>query len=146
MCRTKHNCVYSQYTSVEMSVSTGSYCLDFQEEYEDGDELGKVDCGHSYHVLCIQQWLVQKNQCPICKAPAFAQLIIVGRNLFILLPWLLLCLEEQPKSASLSHEEVCKGMFAPFVARTFHLSQASSLHLEQIVGHCRRNFHPVLQC
>jgi hypothetical protein len=57
---------------VEMSVSTGSYCLDFQEEYEDGDELGKVDCGHSYHVLCIQQWLVQKNQCPICKAPAFA--------------------------------------------------------------------------
>jgi hypothetical protein len=45
-------------------------CL--QEEYVEGDELGKIDCGHGYHVSCIQQWLVQKNQCPICKATALS--------------------------------------------------------------------------
>ncbi|CAM6042936.1 unnamed protein product [Sphagnum compactum] len=67
----------SYYSSLDMAVARFSQeydikCSICQEEYEDGDELGKVDCGHSYHVLCIQQWLVQKNQCPICKAPAFA--------------------------------------------------------------------------
>ncbi|CAN5965566.1 unnamed protein product [Sphagnum jensenii] len=67
----------SYYSSLNMAVARFSQeydikCSICQEEYEDGDELGKVDCGHSYHVLCIQQWLVQKNQCPICKAPAFA--------------------------------------------------------------------------
>jgi hypothetical protein len=45
-------------------------CL--QEEYVEGDELGKIECGHGYHVSCIQQWLMQKNQCPICKAAAFS--------------------------------------------------------------------------
>ncbi len=43
-----------------------------QEEYVEGDELGKIDCGLGYHVSCIQQWLVQKNQCPICKATALS--------------------------------------------------------------------------
>lgn len=43
-----------------------------QEEYEEGDDLGKIDCGHSYHVACIKQWLLQKNQCPICKASALS--------------------------------------------------------------------------
>jgi E3 ubiquitin-protein ligase Arkadia len=38
----------------------------------EGDELGKIDCGHGYNVSCIQQWLVQKNQCPICKATALS--------------------------------------------------------------------------
>ncbi|CAK9870797.1 unnamed protein product [Sphagnum jensenii] len=67
----------SYYSSLNMAIARFSQeydikCSICQEEYEDGDELGKVDCGHSYHVLCIQQWLVQKNQCPICKAPAFS--------------------------------------------------------------------------
>jgi len=65
----------SYYSSLD--AVTASYseeydikCSICQEEYEDGDELGKIDCGHGYHVQCIQQWLVQKNQCPICKAAA----------------------------------------------------------------------------
>jgi hypothetical protein len=49
-----------------------AFLLCSQEEYVDGDELGKIDCGLGYHVSCIQQWLVQKNQCPICKATALS--------------------------------------------------------------------------
>jgi hypothetical protein len=29
--------------------------------------MGRLDCGHSYHVYCIKQWLSQKNTCPVCK-------------------------------------------------------------------------------
>ncbi|CAM6027030.1 unnamed protein product [Sphagnum balticum] len=67
----------SYYSSLDVvgaqfSQEYDTKCSICQEEYEDGDKLGKIECGHSYHALCIQQWLVQKNQCPICKATAFA--------------------------------------------------------------------------
>ncbi|KAK1281152.1 hypothetical protein QJS04_geneDACA003103 [Acorus gramineus] len=43
-------------------------CSVCQEEYDMNDEIGKLDCGHSYHMFCIKQWLLQKNACPVCKA------------------------------------------------------------------------------
>ncbi|PKA55562.1 E3 ubiquitin ligase BIG BROTHER-related [Apostasia shenzhenica] len=42
-------------------------CSICQEEYEINDELGKLGCGHSYHMYCIKEWLLQKNACPVCK-------------------------------------------------------------------------------
>ncbi|OIW11939.1 hypothetical protein TanjilG_02146 [Lupinus angustifolius] len=42
-------------------------CTICQEEYEGGEELGKLNCEHKYHFQCIKQWLVHKNFCPICK-------------------------------------------------------------------------------
>lgn len=45
----------------------------FQEEYEVDDEMGKLNCGHFYHINCIKQWLVQKNACPICKTEVLSQ-------------------------------------------------------------------------
>ncbi|KAJ0962661.1 hypothetical protein J5N97_027783 [Dioscorea zingiberensis] len=42
-------------------------CSICQEEYEEDDEIGKLDCGHGYHIFCIKQWLLQKNACPVCK-------------------------------------------------------------------------------
>jgi len=67
----------SQYSSLDVVVARFSEecdikCSICQEEYVEGDELGKIECGHGYHVSCIQQWLMQKNQCPICKAAAFS--------------------------------------------------------------------------
>lgn len=47
-------------------------CSICQEEYGDDDEMGKLECGHNYHIECIKQWLVQKNSCPVCKAVAAA--------------------------------------------------------------------------
>ncbi|KAF3649255.1 putative delta-aminolevulinic acid dehydratase 1, chloroplastic-like isoform X1 [Capsicum annuum] len=45
-------------------------CSICQEEYVVGDEIGKLECEHGYHVECVQQWLKLKNWCPICKASA----------------------------------------------------------------------------
>lgn len=44
-----------------------------QEDYEDDDEVGKLECGHFYHIHCVKQWLMQKNTCPICKTTASTQ-------------------------------------------------------------------------
>ncbi|KAF3781633.1 E3 ubiquitin-protein ligase [Nymphaea thermarum] len=45
-------------------------CSICQEEYEGRDEVGKLECGHNFHMCCIKQWLLQKNACPVCKAAA----------------------------------------------------------------------------
>ncbi|TVU42084.1 hypothetical protein EJB05_08471 [Eragrostis curvula] len=45
-------------------------CIICQEEYFSGVELAKMVCKHYYHTTCIQQWLRQKNWCPICKSLA----------------------------------------------------------------------------
>ncbi|CAN6162890.1 unnamed protein product [Urochloa humidicola] len=45
-------------------------CSICQEEYVEGEEIGRMQCEHQYHVCCIHEWLRQKNWCPICKAPA----------------------------------------------------------------------------
>ncbi|KAK9056656.1 hypothetical protein SSX86_024018 [Deinandra increscens subsp. villosa] len=52
-----------------MAISTKSLepCCICQEEYDTGDHIGSLDCGHDFHTDCIKQWLAQKNICPICK-------------------------------------------------------------------------------
>ncbi|XVE64010.1 hypothetical protein DITRI_Ditri07aG0067100 [Diplodiscus trichospermus] len=47
-------------------------CSICQEEYEADEDMGKLYCGHSFHIQCIKQWLVQKNTCPVCKTEATA--------------------------------------------------------------------------
>ncbi|KAJ6822841.1 E3 ubiquitin-protein ligase Arkadia-like [Iris pallida] len=41
-------------------------------EYEEEERIGTLDCGHSYHADCIKEWLLIKNQCPICRTRAVA--------------------------------------------------------------------------
>ncbi|CAA6671106.1 unnamed protein product [Spirodela intermedia] len=50
--------------------SDDTKCSICQEEYGLGDEMGKLHCGHRYHMGCIHQWLRQKNWCPVCKSSA----------------------------------------------------------------------------
>ena len=45
-------------------------CCICQEDYADGEDMGRVECGHYFHTACIKQWLVIKNTCPICKKAA----------------------------------------------------------------------------
>ncbi|KAJ8772869.1 hypothetical protein K2173_028046 [Erythroxylum novogranatense] len=42
-------------------------CCICREEYNEGEDIGKLDCGHDFHTGCIKQWLMLKNWCPICK-------------------------------------------------------------------------------
>ncbi|KAL8504330.1 hypothetical protein ACS0TY_022892 [Phlomoides rotata] len=71
--------VYQVTPSEERSAGSGNdgddvNCSICQEEYEMGDEVGKlVECQHVYHTVCINQWLQLKNWCPICKTTAAPQ-------------------------------------------------------------------------
>ncbi|VAH22272.1 unnamed protein product [Triticum turgidum subsp. durum] len=49
------------------STETERSCSICQEEFEASEEIGKLSCGHGYHVHCIKQWLSRKNACPLCK-------------------------------------------------------------------------------
>ncbi|KAK7358189.1 hypothetical protein VNO77_00113 [Canavalia gladiata] len=48
-------------------------CSICQEEYEADDEVGKLNCEHSYHFQCIKQWVAHKNFCPVCKQQVAAR-------------------------------------------------------------------------
>ena len=37
-------------------------CLD-----ELSKQVIKLNCGHFFHPNCINQWLISKNICPLCK-------------------------------------------------------------------------------
>ncbi|KAL4372742.1 hypothetical protein AHAS_Ahas05G0012200 [Arachis hypogaea] len=41
-----------------------------EEDYVHGEELGRLDCAHKYHLSCIRQWLLIKNRWPVCKKMA----------------------------------------------------------------------------
>eukprot|EP00257_Ricinus_communis_P017175 XP_015575555.1 probable E3 ubiquitin-protein ligase RHG1A isoform X1 [Ricinus communis] len=47
-------------------------CCVCQEEYNNGEDVGTLDCGHDFHTNCIKQWLMLKNWCPICKTTGLA--------------------------------------------------------------------------
>eukprot|EP01016_Furgasonia_blochmanni_P033773 TRINITY_DN3564_c0_g1_i3.p1 TRINITY_DN3564_c0_g1~~TRINITY_DN3564_c0_g1_i3.p1 ORF type:complete len:394 (+),score=63.80 TRINITY_DN3564_c0_g1_i3:708-1889(+) len=36
-------------------------------DFEDGDTVRTLTCLHQFHPQCIDQWLEQKGQCPVCR-------------------------------------------------------------------------------
>ena len=42
-------------------------CPICQGEYEEDDDVKELPCGHEFHSICIDQWLNNHKQCPICK-------------------------------------------------------------------------------
>ncbi|MQM06120.1 hypothetical protein Taro_038941 [Colocasia esculenta] len=66
--KTKHSIFHGP--PVEFSTEAERVCSICQEEYKLNDEVGKLECGHCYHMYCIKQWLLHKNICPVCKTAA----------------------------------------------------------------------------
>jgi len=52
-------------TTTEEDVPTCSICLD---EYENGDDLTRLPCQHTYHTQCIDAWCSNHVRCPLCNA------------------------------------------------------------------------------
>ncbi|CAJ2657395.1 unnamed protein product [Trifolium pratense] len=57
-------------TSFEETNLHNQTCVICQEDYADGERIGRIRCMHTYHLDCIKQWLMQKNVCPICQHTA----------------------------------------------------------------------------
>lgn len=62
-----------KYSIAVCSLLEAEPCCICQEEYNDGDDLGTLECGHNFHADCIKQWLMHKNLCPICKTTALTK-------------------------------------------------------------------------
>ncbi|MDV3181289.1 MAG: RING finger domain-containing protein, partial [Candidatus Phytoplasma australasiaticum] len=49
---------------IKFCLQKNKFDLDF---FEKNIEPG-LRCGHEFHEGCIKQWLLRKNDCPICRA------------------------------------------------------------------------------
>jgi len=54
----------SALTNAKLEDKTCCICL---SEYEPGDDLYVVPCGHVYHVDCINSWCKSNVRCPLCN-------------------------------------------------------------------------------
>ncbi|PKA45788.1 Putative RING-H2 finger protein ATL71 [Apostasia shenzhenica] len=62
--------VYSQVTTSEKAAAaTAAVCCSIcLADYNDSDELRRLpECGHLFHVLCVDPWLRQHPTCPVCR-------------------------------------------------------------------------------
>jgi hypothetical protein len=50
-----------------LSISYGDDCVICLGPMSSNDELLKVRCGHMFHKVCLIPWLVQKQECPLCR-------------------------------------------------------------------------------
>ncbi|KAG5573143.1 hypothetical protein H5410_062909 [Solanum commersonii] len=53
---------------VNNATETKEICAICQAEFEHEESIGTLGCGHEYHTGCIKQWLLRKNDCPMCRA------------------------------------------------------------------------------
>lgn len=65
-------------------INTCSMCLDDMNE---GDEVSKLVCGHSFHPMCIENWILtyNKEQCPNCRTEVIKNNNVKKCNSFTLL-------------------------------------------------------------
>eukprot|EP00250_Pteridium_aquilinum_P010026 c19100_g1_i1 orf=634-2259(+) len=67
--------VYSVHNDLISTQEVSEFkCSICQVDFEQGNELGILKCGHNHHFQCIEEWLLCKNQCPICKASAYTKI------------------------------------------------------------------------
>ncbi|PNX77042.1 RING-H2 finger protein ATL70-like [Trifolium pratense] len=65
--------LYSQIEKNILGGSSTSSCSICLGDYKESDILRLLpDCGHLYHVACVDPWLRLHSTCPICRKPLLA--------------------------------------------------------------------------
>ena len=48
-------------------------CIICLADFVDGDRVGDLKCGHTFHIdPCLKQWVERKNHCPLCHVEGLA--------------------------------------------------------------------------
>merc|ERR1719421_256814 len=56
------------FTFIFISIATSTECSICQHEMSDFDRIRALPCGHEFHSECIDNWLAQASNCPLCRA------------------------------------------------------------------------------
>ncbi|VVA23066.1 Hypothetical predicted protein [Prunus dulcis] len=51
-----------------IAANTDSECSVCLGEFKDGEKCRQLECEHTFHGECIDQWLLKKMHCPLCRA------------------------------------------------------------------------------
>jgi hypothetical protein len=54
--------VESKYSNATCIICFNDYCSE-----DKANSKALLDCGHSFHSLCISKWMVLQNYCPLCR-------------------------------------------------------------------------------
>lgn len=61
--------ILNEYSSLSRAQADGTECAICFEEYEDGQALRTLRCGHCFHQGCVDPWIKKRwNRCPLCNA------------------------------------------------------------------------------
>ena len=42
-------------------------CIICYEDFQEGDSVTTLPCAHVFHINCIEIWILQHGNCPVCK-------------------------------------------------------------------------------
>jgi len=63
-----------QLSDSEEGLYVCSVCL---EEVRTRERVRELDCGHVFHIGCIDEWLVRRSQCPNCNQDCHRRVVLV---------------------------------------------------------------------
>ncbi|XP_039117030.1 probable E3 ubiquitin-protein ligase RHY1A, partial [Dioscorea cayenensis subsp. rotundata] len=65
--------VYTDAVAADGVTQTSLECGICLEKFMLGDELIKLQCGHRFHLTCLEPWVRSSGDCPYCRASIIYQ-------------------------------------------------------------------------
>ena len=53
-------------TEVKLNTND-NFCVICQEDINISDIIREINCKHSFHINCIDNWFIENKKCPMCK-------------------------------------------------------------------------------
>jgi len=52
----------------EVKINTNdNFCVICQEDIQKNSIIREINCKHSFHINCIDNWFIENKKCPMCK-------------------------------------------------------------------------------
>lgn len=51
----------------EFATNADQICVICFQEIENRQKVAKIVCMHKFHTSCLNRWVKQKQECPVCK-------------------------------------------------------------------------------